>query len=484
MARIGKTEPLIALSNDPSRAVRIAAVVALRRMRNSGIASFLNDKDEYIVTEAARGINDDLSIVEALPALGDVLTDYRFTNEALLRRAINANLRVGNEKAMQNLISYIGHEGAPIAMRAEAAAALSTWAKPSVLDRVDGRYRGVVTRDLQVAQNMTDDVYINLLSNKEMSLRLGAAKAIGKLKIEKASSQLFIRLKNDVQPDVRSEALKALVAINDKQIGDAIKQALSDKEKSVRVTGLDLLEKMDISKELMVTLLSDVIATRTVEEKQAAIITLGNLPLVNTQKIFEQLLDKMDNGKLQPEVYLELAQAIDSARSPQLIAQYKEINKKASPDSLKSAYAGSLLGGDVDRGAKIFYGSQTAQCIRCHSYGDYGGTAGPRLNGVATRLTRPQILEALIDPSARLAPGYGTVTLELNTGKKISGILQLEKTSGLLLKVGDKPDTLISKSQIIKRTNSPSSMPPMRFLLSKKEIRDLVSFLSTLKDDK
>jgi putative heme-binding domain-containing protein len=111
-----------------------------------------------------------------------------------------------------------------------------------------------------------------------------------------------------------------------------------------------------------------------------------------------------------------------------------------------------------------------------------GGSAGPRLNGVAARLTREQILESLIDPSAQLAPGFGTVTVELKSGKKINGILQAEKTSDLVLKVGDKPDTLIRKDQIVKQTKGGSSMPPMRLLLTKKEIRDLVSYLSTLKE--
>jgi putative heme-binding domain-containing protein len=154
-----------------------------------------------------------------------------------------------------------------------------------------------------------------------------------------------------------------------------------------------------------------------------------------------------------------------------------------SPDSLKASYAGSLLGGDANRGSRIFYSNQTAQCIRCHAYGDYGGSAGPRLNGVASRLTREQILESLIDPSARIAPGYGTVSLELTNGKKVNGILQQEKTNGLLVKVGDKPDTLINRENIVKRTDGMSSMPPMRFLLSKKEIRDLVSFLATMKEN-
>ncbi len=483
LARIGNAEPIVALSKDPSRALRIAAVVVLRRLKSPEIAQFLTDADEYIVTETARAINDDLSIEGALPALGDVLNDYRFTNEALIRRAINANLRLGNDTSMQSLIDYARHEGSPVAMRAEAIAALSTWAKPSVLDRVDGRFRGVVTRNPMTVKTKTADIFIQLSSNKDALIRLSSVKAIGKLTIDNASTQLITLLKNDPKPEVRAESLKSLASINDKQIGAAITKALSDKEKSVRIVGLDLLPKMDISKELMVKLLTDVINTKTIEEKQAAITTLGSLPLASSQIVFEQLLSKMKDGKLSPEIYLELADAIDSTHSTQLISQFKDISKVQSPDSLKASYAGSLLGGDSNRGARIFYGNQTAQCIRCHAYGDYGGSAGPRLNGVASRLTREQILESLIDPSARIAAGFGTVSLELTSGKKINGILQIEKPNGLLVKVGDKPDTLITTESIAKRTNGMSSMPPMRFLLSKKEIRDVVSFLATMKEN-
>lgn len=483
LARIGKPAPVVALSSDPSRAVRIAAVVALRRMKEPGIAVFLGDKDEYVVTEAARAINDDLSIEGALPALGDLLATTNFTSEALLRRAINANLRTGSDKALQNLIGYAAREGTPTAMRAEAIAALSTWPKPSVVDRVDGRYRGEITRDPAAVRNQSASTLVALASNKEFAIRLAAVKAAGKLRIDKASDALFARLKTDSQPEVRSEALQALAALNAPRISDAIKLALTDKEKSVRVTGLDLLGKLDIPKELMVSLLGDVIRTKTPEEKQAALITLGKLPLANTQPVLEQLLTTYAGGKLPAEVHLELAEAIDSTHSAPLIARYKSISKKLSPDSLTAAYKGSLLGGDADRGRNIFFAHQTAQCLRCHSYDDMGGTAGPRLNGVAKRLTREQILEALVNPSARLAPGFGNVTLELKNGKKVSGILQGEKATELAVKVGDKPDTVIRKDQVVKRTDAASSMPPMPFLLNKKEIRDLVSFLSTLKEE-
>ncbi|MGZ5133805.1 MAG: DUF7133 domain-containing protein, partial [Flavitalea sp.] len=111
LARIGKAEPVIALSKDPSRALRIAAVVSLRRMSNPGITNFLQDNDEFIVTEASRAINDDLSIEEALPALANLINSTGFKNEALVRRIINANLRVGNETGLQNLLNYSMKEG-------------------------------------------------------------------------------------------------------------------------------------------------------------------------------------------------------------------------------------------------------------------------------------------------------------------------------------------------------------------------------------
>ncbi len=483
LARIGKAEPVVALSKHPSRAIRIAAVVALRRMRHPGLANFLADSDEFVATEAARAINDDLSVPDALPALGDLLQNTRFTNEALLRRAINANLRVGTDKALKNLVAYAGREDTPAKMRAEAVEALSTWAKPSVVDRVDGRYRGVVTRDPGPVKAEAAGALARLLAHPDGALRLSAVKAIGKLGIAGQSEGLFARLKEDSQPDVRVAALRTLAATGDKGIGKAIEQALADPEKSVRVAGLDLLPKMDISRDVMVSLLTEVINTKTLEEKQAALLTLGTLPAANTQKAFDGLLTQLAAGKLPAEVHLDLEEAIDSTRSPQLVNRYKAISAKLYADNPDAAFQGSLTGGDAGRGRRIFFTHQTAQCIRCHSYDDLGGNAGPRLNGVAKRLTRPQLLEALINPSARLAPGFGAVTVTLKNGKTVSGILQEENDTRLVVQGADQGGTTVPKNQISNRTNAPSSMPEMKYLLTKKEIRDVVSFLATLEEE-
>jgi quinoprotein glucose dehydrogenase len=483
LARIGKAEPLLALSSNPSRALRIAAVVALRRMQHEGVARFLNDQDEFVVTEAARAINDDLSIPGALPALGTLLNTTAFTNEPLIRRAINANLRVGTAAAMQTLISYSQKEGAPAAMRAEALDALSGWAEPSVLDRVDGRYRGVVKRnDSEVKAKLTAPL-LSLLKNKALPVRISAAKAVALLHIQEAAPTLLTLVKSDAAPDMRIESLTSLTTLADQRVGDAVSQALSDKEKKVRVAGLNLLEKMNISKELMVRLLEDVIATKTTEEKQAAILTLGKIPSQYSGKALEGLLNNMATKKLAPELYLELGEAIDSSKSAAMITRYKSISGQLSPDDIKATYAGSLQGGNPNIGRDIFFYNQSAQCMKCHAYDDRGGNAGPRLNGVASRLSREQLLDALITPSARLSPGYGMSNIQLKDGTKVFGILESETNTAVVLKVGSAPVRTIQKSQIAKRTDSPSSMPDMKSVLSKREIRDVVSFLASLKEN-
>lgn len=483
LARIGKTEPLIALADNPSRALRIAAVVALRRIGNPGISRFLIDQEEFVVTETARAINDDLSIEEALPALANLLNTTPFSNEALIRRVINANLRVGGARNLHQLIQYAQDGSHPTAMRAEALAALSTWAKPSVVDRVDGRYRGVMERNVDALKSQTADAHIRLLSDRELPVRISAAKAISKLGIQQAAPALLASLKGDKETAMRVACLSAIVALEAPQQEEAIKFALADREKSLRVAALDLLENMAIPKPVMVGLLADVIDSKTTEEKQAAIITLGKIPVEHSEVLFNKLLDEMEADHLSPEVYLELGEAIDSTHAEPLMARYQAITQHFSADQLMASYASSLQGGDVGRGRRVFFQHQQAQCMRCHAYDDRGGNAGPQLNGIANRLSREQLLESVIDPSKRIAPGYGIVMLVLNDGEQLSGIFQGEDERGVKIRKGQEPDRVIPHSSIKEKTFSPSSMLDMKGILSKREIRDVVAFLATLKED-
>jgi quinoprotein glucose dehydrogenase len=100
---------------------------------------------------------------------------------------------------------------------------------------------------------------------------------------------------------------------------------------------------------------------------------------------------------------------------------------------------------------------------------------------IGSELTREQILQALIEPSARLAPGFGNVNLTLKDGQEVFGILAKETADALTLTTSDAEPLVIPVARIASRENIPSSMPAMGELLTKREIRDVVEFLSSLK---
>ena len=105
LAKAGEESPrsVLQLARHGSESVRLAAVVALRRIGNSGVAMFLNDTSEKVVNEAAHAIHDEFSIPAALPSLAGLLDVGLVTAEPILRRAINANLRLGRP---QNCLLY------------------------------------------------------------------------------------------------------------------------------------------------------------------------------------------------------------------------------------------------------------------------------------------------------------------------------------------------------------------------------------------
>ena len=127
--------------------------------------------------------------------------------------------------------------------------------------------------------------------------------------------------------------------------------------------------------------------------------------------------------------------------------------------------------------------NSTAQCARCHAIRGEGGIVGPDLTHIGDNLSREELLRALIEPSARLSPGYGSVKLTLKDGQVISGILTEETESELILKTSDAEPLKVALSRISNRENMISGMPPMGTLMSRREIRDMVEFLANLKKE-
>jgi putative heme-binding domain-containing protein len=208
---------------------------------------------------------------------------------------------------------------------------------------------------------------------------------------------------------------------------------------------------------------------------------LGKLPVEQSEPILSHVIDQLIAKKLSSGISLELFEAVDATKSNKLKNKLAPLR---SGKSVLEEYAGALTGGDKNNGAGLFFWNSTAQCVRCHAIGDNGGKVGPQLKNIGNILTREQILQAIVDPSARLSPGYGTVKVTLTDGAQVTGTLMSEDKKELIIKTSDAEPMEIPLSRISKRENYPSGMPPMGLALSKKEVRDLVEFLVNQKDGK
>ena len=480
LARIGDADTIVSLSDDSSRAVRIAAVVALRRLRHPGVARFLQDEDEFIVTEAARAINDDLSIEEALPNLAGLIGEERFTDEALLRRVISANSRLGGAEHAMDVAAFAARPDAPEAVRLEALAALAVWPNPSVMDRVDGRYRGSDERDPAIARDALASAIDPLLDSSNAAVKVAAADAVGRLSYEPATPKLADLAQRDSVPDVRIAALEALGQAGYDDTEAVIEEALADSVPDVRMTALSLVPQLDLPEDRTADLLASVLGNRTVDEEQAALEALGSLQSASASEVLGAQLDRLVAGDLRPETQLDVMEAVEASQDTALVARLEQFRASRSEENMLAAYSEALQGGDPSVGAQIFYRHEAAQCVRCHAAGDWGGGVGPNLMHIASELSREQLLESLVDPSARIAPGFGTETVTLQDGQKVMGIVQNENETHVVLQSADGEEQEIEKANITDRESGPSSMPPMNYILSRRQIRDVVAFLANL----
>ncbi|MEP2690515.1 HEAT repeat domain-containing protein [Maribacter dokdonensis] len=481
LARIGKAEPIVALANNENRSLRIAAVLVLRKLQDPRISIFLSDEDEYIVTEAARAINDDLSIEAALPALAATLNNEKFTSEPLLRRAINAALRVGGDEQLDFLINFAKRKSVSSDLRGEALAALGTWNNPSLLDRVDGRYRGeIIRQNGQLEEKIRKDIP-SFLNERQPEILIGISKTLSAVGITDYNNELFSIFRYNKSAEVRATVLNSLGQLKFEQMETAMSIGMKDSNEEVRTAAVGLLAQLNIPKEKLPSIVDPIFKRGSISEQQRMLNVLGDLPVENSNALLSSLINKASKDQLKQGILLDLMESVNATENPKLIAQLDKLKEAGySADS----YQETLYGGNWWAGRSVFNNNPTAQCVRCHSVNGSGGEVGPKLDNIGNILSRQQLLEALIEPSIRLAPGYGTVTITLKDGQKVKGVLIEENDKELLLRTSEAEPLRVPLMRIASRENSMSAMPAMGRMISRRELRDLIEYLGSLRNKK
>ena len=140
----------------------------------------------------------------------------------------------------------------------------------------------------------------------------------------------------------------------------------------------------------------------------------------------------------------------------------------------------TLPEGDVRRGHEVFM-SKKAACNGCHKLGYGGGRLGPDLTSIGRVRNRRDLLEALVFPSSSIVRGYEPVSVEMEDGRVISGIISSQSADEIVLSPDAQKTFHLARTSIV--AIQPSNVSPMpnglATLLSAQEMADLLAFLQS-----
>ena len=139
--------------------------------------------------------------------------------------------------------------------------------------------------------------------------------------------------------------------------------------------------------------------------------------------------------------------------------------------------------GDAKRGAAVFRSPNVA-CIRCHQVGDDGQMIGPPLSVVGDKLSKPQMLDAIFNPSASILMEYETWRVKTKDGDVQEGLKVEDTADHVTLKDSAGKYHDIKVEDIASQKKLDISLMPegLPTAMTVQEMADLIQYLSTLKN--
>ena len=462
--------------------MRLGLIIALRRLGDPGIAHFLKDEDPSLVIETVQAINDGyiegaraaLAAETQLVGTSSIPIDYRI---------INSIVRLGNPKGILDLLAMAENAKLPDDSRIECLFQLRRWEKPAVADPTTGKVRPISgDRSLETVRSQIVKSLKRLLNQANGKVLAEVLKTGSHFGVSPTPETLRAQLLNDDNlKEVRLAALNNLLKNNGKMLIQTLQKSIRANEPEVRRASLQALTKL--SSQVALKEAQRMLESKSPFDRQIAIRALAS---IEDKKATASILGMLKTIDKQPiAVHLDILEAAKAAGDPDLTKALAAYEAKLPKDDPLAAFQVTLAGGDKNTGRGILYNHGAAQCIRCHKADPNrgkGGVAGPHLKDVGKKHDAAYLLESLIVPNARIASGFGLVSLTMKDGSLIAGMLSKDTPESITItSLADGKESTHSRKDITSVSKAMSTMPPMGQMLTKKEIRDLIAYLQSLK---
>jgi quinoprotein glucose dehydrogenase len=515
-------EQLEALARDENRDVRLAALLVMRRRESAALTHFLDDPDPLLVHEAARAIHDG-PVETALPALADRLLNEDWHNRfglngenvsepgllggdvldhgLLWRRSMNAAYRIGDQERAGHLARFSQRHSISAALRAEAVNILGTWRQPEPLDRLTGYYWPIPERDDSVIVDLALDLgemteretpdevltswaqLVQGLAASEATKRdndtpLGTTRVLSDEFVEHLAS---LASNQNVGVEARVTALQTLESMAPENLKEIVSGALESRDPKLRAAALSVLESLSLSD--VMPRLPALLAHGEIPEQRMALRILSEADDPRADGWLADELRKLRGSGYPEELVLDLVLAAEMRESNTVSALLAEHNEQDDADSALGPWMNSLFGGDAALGRTVFERTEM-QCVRCHEAADGATAVGPDLTEIGERLSRLQILEALIAPNRRTAPGYGASKIVLDDNRVLSGRVVEENVgedgiTRLTLQDSNGVITEFPVTTVTDRRPGISAMPEgLAAGLTREQMRDLIEYVA------
>ncbi len=173
------------------------------------------------------------------------------------------------------------------------------------------------------------------------------------------------------------------------------------------------------------------------KEKLSAIFKRYRLPLGDADK---------SSTQNEPEMAV-VAKAADPNNPNQIgNLKYEEVQRRAQEAA-----------GRVRRGQRLF---KSHGCNACHTDATGQTPKGPHLVDIGKRYKRPELIESIIKPSAKLAQGFDSWAVLTSDGKTIMGFVVLESAETLTLRQANGLSVELPKDEVESRKKQETSMMP------------------------
>lgn len=473
-----KSGDLAAQSAAESKNLRLASLLALSRQHSPLTAGYLEDADISIVNETARAIHDDIGVPEALPQLAAMLDETHVLEEPTLRRAINANLRLGEAENAGRLVKY-ALSGKPLAI--EAFQSLLLFTAPPRLDPVDGVHRLYPARDSAAVADVIQPHVQAMLDLTDPDLKAAGIELMVNLAlaVDGPALQQIIADKA-AKPELRVGALKLMSSqhASGPVFAETLKLA-ADKSAPVELRMESLAQTYQHQKDRALSEASRVLEQGTLVEKQAVMKLLAGTQTKPASDLLDGWMQRLAAGKVEAGLMLDVLEAAQAHEAlADRVTTYQQARTSAPRNDLEE-------GGNVKNGKDIVTNHLGANCLACHTVEEKEGSqVGPILKTIGSQRSKADLLESLVNPVAKIAPGYGLVSVSLKDGSNIAGALYQEDKTSVTIRLADGTEKKLPRSQIAMQTPPVSMMPPMIGILTPSEVRDVVAYLGSLKAKK